>query len=339
VLALFLILTALLVRWPVSEPKQAAAKAGSPHDLIAAVNQLRAANGLPAYHIDATLMAIAQAHSEYQASIGSVTHTGLGGSRPRDRAIAAGYGGGGTIFISENIAGGTNLSPQEAVQWWQGDAPHLNTMLGSEARDVGAGAAVSGDKVYYTLDVGYASGSGSNEGSQSTGGTAVAGANSPAPTVLWIMPVKVATPASDGTVIHVVEPGQALLHIVDAYQVKLVDVLALNGLTEQSVIYPGDKILVKNADKTPTATLADTKTPSPPTATRRPTRTPVLRTATPESSFLITETSPPASLALPAQAPAGLAVAGQDPLLLVIGGLIFVGTALVLVGTVLKRGN
>ncbi len=82
------------------------AQAGDPYSLIDAVNNLRAANGLPAYQINGTLMAIAQGHSDYQAAIGEVTHTGAGGTRPRDRAAAAGYGGGGTFFISENIAGG-----------------------------------------------------------------------------------------------------------------------------------------------------------------------------------------------------------------------------------------
>ncbi|MDX1437480.1 MAG: CAP domain-containing protein, partial [Anaerolineales bacterium] len=97
----------------VAGPGPAKAQGGSAADLIAAVNALRASNGLPPLQADSALMSIAQAHSNYQASIGSVTHTGAGGTRPRDRAAAAGYGGGATIFVSENIAGGTNLSVEE----------------------------------------------------------------------------------------------------------------------------------------------------------------------------------------------------------------------------------
>jgi len=78
----------------------------SAYDVIAAVNQLRAANGLPPYQVNGSLMAAAQSHSEYMAANGIVSHTGSGGSRPRDRAIAAGYGGGNQVYVSENIAGG-----------------------------------------------------------------------------------------------------------------------------------------------------------------------------------------------------------------------------------------
>ncbi|MCK5429875.1 MAG: CAP domain-containing protein, partial [Anaerolineales bacterium] len=132
--------------------------ASSPSEVIQLVNQLRKANGLPAYQVNSALMAAAQAHSEYQAAVGSVTHTGSGGSRPRDRAIAMGYGGGGAVFVSENIMGGNSMTAQKAVQWWQGDAPHLNTMLSPNYQDVGAGVAVSGSAVYITLDVGYIAG-------------------------------------------------------------------------------------------------------------------------------------------------------------------------------------
>ncbi len=58
------------------------AQAGDPYSLIDAVNNLRVANGLPSYQTDGILMSIAQAHSDYQAAIGDVTHTGAGGTRP-----------------------------------------------------------------------------------------------------------------------------------------------------------------------------------------------------------------------------------------------------------------
>src|SRR4030043_1255227 len=81
------------------------AKAGDAYSLIDAVNNLRAANGLPAYQVNSILMAVAQGHSDYQAAIGQVTHTGAGGTRPRDRAAAAGYGGGANFFMSEKLHG------------------------------------------------------------------------------------------------------------------------------------------------------------------------------------------------------------------------------------------
>jgi uncharacterized protein YkwD len=95
------ILPALMV-----QPTRTHAQAGDAWQLIAEVNGLRAAYGLPPYEINNSLMAAAQGHSDYQAQIGTWTHTGSGGSRPHDRAIAAGFGGGAQVFVSENQQNG-----------------------------------------------------------------------------------------------------------------------------------------------------------------------------------------------------------------------------------------
>ncbi len=301
------------------------ARVASASELIQLVNQLRAANGLPAYQVNRALMAAAQAHSEYQASIGSVTHSGPGGTRPRDRAIAAGYGGGGTVFISENIAGGRGLTPQQAIQWWQGDSLHINTMLSSSYQDVGAGVAEANGVVYYTLDVGYVAGVASPP-QESAPGTPTGGGGAPTVTAQVIIPVQVATPRSDGSIVHVVQTGQALWNIAAAYKVPLTDLLALNGLTDTSFIYPGDKILVRPPQATATPSPTPTPTPAP-TSTPRPSRTP---TSAPVATQTLTPglTSPSASTSPPA---------ATDPLLVGIGVLATLGTALVLLGTLLKR--
>ena len=145
--------------WPRSPSRHSLPRApDSASELVAAVNALRASYGLAPYNVDPILMAVAQAHNNYSISIGSVTHYGPDGSRPRDQAIAAGYGGGATVFISENIQQGSGLSPSGAVQAWTGDDPHLNTMIGSNYRDVGAGAGERDGVQYYTLIAGYVAG-------------------------------------------------------------------------------------------------------------------------------------------------------------------------------------
>ncbi len=150
-LPLFIMLFSLLA----IQSLPAQAQATGPYDVILAVNQFRNANGLPALQIDGSLMAAAGAHSDYQASIGQVTHVGANGSRPKDRAIAAGFGGGSTVFVSENIAGGLDMSINSAIyNYWQDDL-HLHTMLNPAALYIGAGMAKSGNYVYYTLDTGY----------------------------------------------------------------------------------------------------------------------------------------------------------------------------------------
>ena len=61
------------------------AQAETPSQAIAAVNAFRKSNGLPALEVDYALMAAAQAHSDYQASIGKVTHYSADGSGPLSR--------------------------------------------------------------------------------------------------------------------------------------------------------------------------------------------------------------------------------------------------------------
>lgn len=327
-----------------------AAQAGDPWTLIAEVNALRASYGLAPYEVNNALTAIAQSHSEYMASSGSTTHSGPGGSRPYDRAVAAGYGGGAQVYVSENIAMGVNLSPQQTVyEMWQ-DSQHLETMISSLYTDIGAGMAVSGDYVYYTIDVGTLAGSSGSGNSPSSGDQDSPA--TPAATVAIIMPVEVATARADGSVVHVVAEGQALWHVAEAYDVPIPELLAQNNLTESSIIYPGDKLVVKTASQTltPTAEAAEehetTVTPTP-TGTKKPTATPTSQpptstqaAGTPAQAVLALATTPQA----PAQSAGSLtdaalkqSASGPDYLLIAIGGLGLAGLALVILGGALKR--
>jgi LysM repeat protein len=267
----------------------AAAQASSAYDVVAAVNDFRTSNGLPALQVDPILMSVAQAHSDYQASIGTVTHTGAGGTRPVDRAIAAGFGGGATVFISENIAGGLNMSISKAIwQYWQDDV-HLHTMLNPAAIYIGAGVGKAGDTVYYTVDTGYYAGA--SAPTQPGGGTSV-----PASTVVAYDPFVVSTPREDGAIIHIVGFGQTLIGIADKYGVELNDLLQLNNLTMKSVIYPKEEIIIK-----PSHTPGSTELPTNLAPTITPSRTvtgfnlsPTPRgTFTPRPSLTFTPTTTP----------------------------------------------
>lgn len=246
--------------------------------LIDAVNALRVAHGLSPYRVDPILMSIAQAQAEYMASIGTWTHTGPDGSRPYQRALAAGYLVAGDLsqggWFSENVIMGYKMSAEEAVQAWLGDEAHKNTMLSPVYRDAGAGVAVVGNTYYYCLDVGL-----------STGGTPVVYTpfgNTPTPTIIPN------TPNPDGSIVHVVQPGEILLAIAAAYNVPLADLLRLNNLTVNSVIYPNQKIVIRPAftptptQPTPTASLLPTLTPWP--------------TSTPTTSPLVSQTATPAGI-------------------------------------------
>ncbi|HPH96979.1 MAG TPA: LysM peptidoglycan-binding domain-containing protein [Anaerolineaceae bacterium] len=247
-------------------PRPALAQGGSAYELIDAVNQLRAANGLTPYEIDASLMAFAQAHSDYAASnlsCANFTHIRADGTRPRD------YG------ITENIACGTNMEISGIWPYWA-DYDHQNTMLGYKDGYVGAGVAVSGSTVFYTLDVRQGAGGKVNPVVNPT-----ASNGTPAPTLPLIAAITTNTPGADGSIIHIVGEGQSLVNIALAYGLSMTEIRTLNNIPlNYNLIRPGDKLVVRaafTATPTPTITLTPTKTPRPshtPSPTR-PTRTPV----------------------------------------------------------------
>lgn len=235
--------------------------------LITEVNALRTANGLPPYAINATLMSVAQAHAQYQANTGTVTHYSADGSRPFQRALAAGYPVAGDLslggFFSENIQAGTNLTPAQAVVAWQGDAPHLNTMLSSNLTEVGAGVVTVGNYVYYTLDAALPTGGTVSYTPSGGDGTPGAGA---LPTLDWIVPVVTSTPNDNGQVVHEVKVGQSLWGIADIYGTTVQELRNLNGMGAEESIFPGEMILIRILIPTviqPTSTATSTLVPSP----------------------------------------------------------------------------
>lgn len=336
-ISLGLLLAFITIGLPVSR-----AQSGDASTLISAVNSLRVANGLAPYKVNSSLMAAAQAQSDYQASIGAITHTGAGGSSPSDRAKAAGYGGGTRVFVSENIAGGTRMTAERAVTIWQGDAPHLTTMLSTSYVDVGAGVATDGQLSYFTLIAGYISG---QVGSGNSGASHVqpspSSQDSPTEVVLYISPIVVAKPAADGSIVHEVEFGQVLIKIAEAYGRPLSEILALNDLTDESIIYPGDKIIIKTADVTPTPLLAPTPTPKPTTINRA--TTPAQGASSIDNRAALSENAidgdelPHELQSSPYPFDSSQETQpNQSWILILIGSLIAAGTALILVGLVVR---
>lgn len=254
---------------------RAQAQSYDPYMLIAEVNALRAANGLPELIPDPILMAVSQAHADYMASTGSVTHYSADGSRPFQRSLAAGYPVAGDLslggFHSENIIAGTNMTPAEAVSRWTGDEPHLNTMISPQYVDIGAGVSIVGNKIYYVIDTSRKSGAAVLAYTpQVVNGTPVVNLN---PLVSTIFP---STPASDGSVVHQVRPGETLWLIAITYGVKIEEILALNNLPKDSPIYPKQELIIKKAVVTPNPTAEATSTPSATTLPSTPTMSPVV---------------------------------------------------------------
>jgi len=334
--ALLLLLSILLAVLSLSATgRPAPAVDANAYDLVAAVNALRANNGLPPLQMDGTLMAVAQSHADYQASIGTWTHSGADGSRPRDRAYAAGFGNGATVFISENVAqvsSGTSLDTVLYSIW--ADEIHWNTMTNPQYTHIGGGVGIAGGYVYYTIDVGYIAGGAANYTPAATVGPGTVQPSVPTLTPELIYGVTTATPAPDGMIEHEILPGQTLVTIAEAYGLTVEELAALNGLdVSNPLIWAGAKLLIRTA---PPPTETPTISPTVPTATRTPrptyTTTPVRDTSTP--TVTLTPTKKPR---LPNFAPG--ASAGDRTIGIIIIVVCGLGLAFVVVGSLRSRGR
>ena len=258
-------------------------------DLIAEVNALRAANGLPAYTVNSILMQVAQDQANYMAATGQVAH------RPglTQRILDAGYLLAGDLslggFRAENITG-RNKTAAQAVLEWTGDALHTNTMLSPNLTEIGAGVAKVGNTYYMVIDCALPTTSGQPQVFTPGPDDPVIGTSAPSD---FIVPLTTSTPDENGMVYHEVQYGQTLWAIAIEYGVKIDEIRALNNLGPGTEIYQGDKLLVrKDAPPLPaTVTLESVTSPTSPnpvlTSTPFPTVTLIITetaTVAPESS-------------------------------------------------------
>ncbi|MCZ7546555.1 MAG: CAP domain-containing protein [Anaerolineae bacterium] len=296
-LALHVLLWLAIV--PETRARSTSAQSGPAAEVFALVNELRAQYGVPPYQYSPELAAAAQAHTEWRVASGQMTHIGPGGTRPYHRAVAAGFGGGNEVYVSENIIGSPNLTPAQAVQRWTGDKPHLDTMVSDFYEYAGVGYVEVGNRRHYTLLAGVIANAPryvSPAPPPGASGSAVSD-SPPAPTAPPA-PVRVATARPDGAIIHKVEAGQSLWTIAAVYGADLGALMAVNGFEEGAVIFPGQEVVIRSPD-TPTPTV--TYTPSPTftpslTFTPSPTDTPSL-TPTASDTPRPTDTPAPTEIA------------------------------------------
>ena len=330
-LAVVLVALALLQATP-PMPVQAAA---SGSDLVAALNVLRQSKGIAPLKIDSALMNSAQGHSDYQASIGAWTHTGSGGSTPTSRGAAAGFGGGAAIFVTENVAFLLTSYDVNCIIYtiWS-DALHWNKMLNPRYTHAGAGATVKGESTYYTLDVATVAGPQGSAAQSASSGPSLQQAQTLQPTQPLqpteplVAPVIVSTPKPDGSIIHPVQLGQALITIAKAYGLTVEELKKRNNLTSDFIIV-GQKLIIQGSS-TPTLSPTITLTPRPSTRTATVTRTATLPPrATPTATSTATATPPPL---IPALDNLDMKVVGE-----VILGISAVGLVAVLVSLFIKK--
>ena len=264
-LLIFLASWVLLAFLPPVAPRPAAPSA---YDIISAVNFLRATYSLAPLTTNTSLMVSAQSHTDYLASIGyaNITngHVGADGTDALDRAIAAGYPVAQGIDVQDCWAYMGNTAPSSRlfsdVNIWN-DSIHMAYILHENGKDVGVGVTEKDGFVYYDLVISFIFGSGSNT---STIPLAITPRVSTTPQVV---PVAISTPDTDGSIKHIVQPGQALWSIAITYGTTVEQLQALNNLSANAVIYEGETLLIRLAN---TPTPSPTITPTPRPATRTP---------------------------------------------------------------------
>lgn len=211
-----------------------AAQSDPASETIRLVNEFRVSIGLPPFRVNATLSIAAQQQANYMASNNIYSHTGAGGTTPQQRANNAGYQG----YAVENIVGGTNMTPRQGLIWWQNSPIHYATITSDRYVEIGAGYAYGSDQHFYAIVVGRPT--------DSTVTRPTVNNDQPAP--LQIIPITLSQPREDGSIVHTLQAGQSLWMVAAHYDVPLDDLLMINGLTENSLLKPGDEIVVRPVD-------------------------------------------------------------------------------------------
>jgi LysM repeat protein len=227
-----------------AEQASAPAAQVSAYELILAMNTLRVSNGLPPLIEDPIINAVAQSTAETMAVNNMSWHIG----NVRGRLAAAGYGGGGTVWATENFAvswGGMGIDEIMAV--WA-DPDHMRPAVDPAYCHVGAGVATHNGKTYYVLQAAYVGGQACGSGSPSVpAGTSQPGGGSGSGFVPQIIvPVKIATPDAEGRVYHVVQQGQSLWAIAVAYQITIQDIETWNNISRNTPLQTGQKLFIPN---------------------------------------------------------------------------------------------
>ncbi|MGB1249849.1 MAG: LysM peptidoglycan-binding domain-containing protein [Candidatus Promineifilaceae bacterium] len=216
-------------------------------EIVQLVNSFRAQKGLPPLTYNATLATAAQQQTEYISATNRYTHSGYSGSTPQTRANAAGYIG----RVSENIVGGSDMTPSQGLAWWINSPVHYNTLITTYYTEIGGGFSTGTlNQRIYAIVVG------------TSGGTT----SSPAPANRNAAPIvapafNMASPDEDGAVVHIVKSGQAMWTLAAYYDVELDYIYRINNLSENAFISAGDEIVVRLADGVPTPTPLPTPTP------------------------------------------------------------------------------
>ncbi len=214
----------------------------SAYDLISAMNVLRMSYGNPPLIEDPIINAVAQGTAQIMADGLLSWHIG----DVKGRLAAAGYGGGKTVFATENFAVGSEGITIDQIMLMWADYDHMRPATQAYYCHVGAGTAkASNGMTYFILQAAYISGE-ACESNYPVSGTPIPGQTPIVPGI--VTPVELVEPDQDGNYMHTVKPGQSFWSIAVAYGVTIKDILLWNNLPETYLLQTGDDLLIAGPD-------------------------------------------------------------------------------------------
>lgn len=142
------------------------------------------------------------------------------------------------------------MTPAQGIIWWRNSSLHYSMMVSNRYTEAGVGVASNGRENMYVLVMGRPA---------DAAAVAAAPSNEPQSQPLIVTPIELAQPREDGSIVHVVQEGQALWQIAAHYETTLQELLVLNSLDEDDFLQPGDEVWVKLAEGAPPP-----PTPTPP---------------------------------------------------------------------------
>jgi LysM repeat protein len=131
------------------------------------------------------------------------------------------------------------MSPRQGLIWWQNSPIHHNTLVSTRYVEAGTGFAANGTQNMYVLVVGLPSGAGTAPPS---------GTSNTSAKPLIVTPIELAEPGEDGSIVHILQQGQALWTVAAYYDVELDYLYLINILSPDDVLHPGDEVKVRLAD-------------------------------------------------------------------------------------------
>jgi LysM repeat protein len=236
-------------------------------ELVYFTNLRRTQYGLSALTVNSILMESAQRTAEIMAGLKQPGH--LGGATTNISEM--GYQKGLTIYSTENVANGTDLSAEYIVYTTWNDDLHNIPVMNPIYCDIGAGVAKDSDGMsYYVLRAAYSEKRYCGE-YRAPDGTTIetlyanmdTSKDSAAVSTgsQWMAPVSRVTPNPEGKIIHKVDYGQTLWSIAITYNTTIKQIQALNGYTEENqTVYVGQELVIPTS-LTPYPTQTVTTTP------------------------------------------------------------------------------